>query len=126
MKLGKKALVYFALTGVIALAGGGMTFMLFSSNSEKSSDLRRLKSEARKPQDLQVELDEAKLKAQASAIELAHLEQNIPELVYVPTMLKELEQFGNESGVKVFGVRPFVTVHTSKKGKEKKKPFSMN
>lgn len=115
------------MTGVIALAGGGMTFMLFNSNSEKSSNLRRLKAEARKPQELQVELDEAKLMAQASATELAHLEQNIPELAYVPTMLKELEQFGNESGVKVFGVRPFVTVHTSKKGKEPKKnekPYS--
>ncbi len=127
MKVGKKALVYFALTGVIALAGGGMIFMFASSNSDKSSDLRRLKTEARKPQELRLELDEAKIKAQLSATELAHLEQNIPELAYVPTMLKELEQFGNDSGVKVYGVRPFVAVHTSKKGKERKKdekPYS--
>lgn len=127
MKLGKKALVYFALTGVLALAGGGMAFMLMGSNSEKSSDLKRLKAEARKPDELQAELEEAKLNAQASATELAHLEQNIPELAYVPTMLKELEQFGNESGVKVYGVRPFVAVHTSKKDKVKKKnekPYS--
>ena len=127
MKSGKKALVYFALTGVFALVGGGMTLMLFSSNSERASELKRLKAEAKKPEELQVELEEAKLSAQSSATELAHLEQNIPELAYVPTMLKELEQFGNESGVKVYGVRPFVAVHVSKKGKEKKrdeKPYS--
>src|SRR5262249_32636476 len=45
-------------------------------------------------------------KLAASKVQLSHLEQGVPEVAYVPTLLKELEKAGKAAGMDVLGVRP--------------------
>lgn len=117
--------VYFGLSGLVFLLAGGYAFSLFGAIGDKGGELARLKAEAMRPEDLQAELEAAQLESAQSAAQLAHLEKSVPEVAYVPTMLKELEQFGKASGVQVFGVRPFIAV-TSEKDKKRKlaKPYT--
>lgn len=127
MKGMKRATIYFVLSAVVFLVGGGFAFMLFGSLGDKTSEIAKLKSEARHPDELQADLDSAKATWQDNGIKLAHLEKGIPEVAYVPTMLKELEAFGKQSGVQVFGVRPYIAATpASKKDKKKQldKPYT--
>lgn len=121
-----KAKLIFVLAGVAFLLSAGGAFMLFNAMGERTSKIAALKSEAQKPEELQATLDELNAQAAQSAMQLAHLEKGIPELAYVPTMLKELEAYGNNSGIKVHGVRPFVVASGPKDKKTKKteKPYT--
>lgn len=122
-----RALIYLALSGLVFLGGGAGAFMLFGSLGEKSNELAKLKADAKQPAELQQQIETLTQESQATGAKLAHLEQGIPEVAYIPTMLKELEAFGAKNGVKVYGVRPFIAPQAvSKKDAKKKaeKPYT--
>lgn len=106
MKRGPKPQLFIILTIFVFLLGGAGTYFLFSGNSEKQAEIARLKSEARDTAALETELGELHTQLVNSAEQLAHLEKGIPEIAYIPTMLKELETFGKANGIDVHGVRP--------------------
>lgn len=126
MKKISRAKLIFVMAGVAFAISAGGAFMLFNAMGEKTSRIAALKSEAQKPEELQATLDELNAQASQSALQLAHLEKGIPELAYVPTMLKELEAYGKNSGIKVHGVRPFVVASgpKDKKAKKAEKPYT--
>ena len=118
-----KATFYFVLTGVMAAVWLGGGFFLYSGNSEKEAQVEALRKDARDTKELEAELASVKKEAVENASKLAHLEKGIPELAYVPTMLKELEAFGKEHGINVTGVRPVPKAEPRGKSKEERKPY---
>lgn len=126
MRKFSKAKVIFVASGAAFLLFAGCAFMLFSAMGDKTSKIEALKTEAQKPEELEATLEELNGQATESAMQLAHLEKGIPELAYVPTMLKELEAYGKNSGIKVHGVRPFVVASgpKDKKSKKTEKPYT--
>ena len=127
MKAKSSATLLFIMTGVVTLLGGGGAFMLYNSLSGKNDELAKLKSEAKDPKELEKELATRTKEMTANAATLSHLEKGIPELAYVPTMLKELEATGKKCGIQVYGVRPTIPVATTKKAgesaKKREKPY---
>jgi Tfp pilus assembly protein PilO len=91
--------------GMLVL-GGAATFFGYSSMTEKESEVAQLKTEVKDAHTVQKELESSKAKLDECATKLKHLEANMPDFAYVPTMLAELERVGKENGIAVLGVRP--------------------
>lgn len=98
--------VFLILTILTVLAGSALAYMQFSAYGEVTTDIEKLKKEAKDANQVQQELDDAILQLNETRAKLTHLEQSVPEMAYVPTMLKELEKLGKECGIAVTGVRP--------------------
>lgn len=98
--------VFLILTILTVLAGSALAYMQFSAYGEVTTDIEKLKKEAKDANQVQQELDDAILQLNETRAKLTHLEQSVPEMAYVPTMLKELEKLGKECGIDVTGVRP--------------------
>jgi Tfp pilus assembly protein PilO len=84
------ALNYFAYTKV---AGAGAMLLSVKKDQEKARMVPQM-------------LKESAAKLADSQAELKHLESGIPDVAYMPTMLKELETLGNTCGMQVTAVRP--------------------
>lgn len=121
----KPFLIMMLLTIVVS---GGLCYMQYQSYSQVTADVERLTKEKKDAKQVQAELAESQAKLEQSKLQLAHLEQGVPELAYVPTLLKELEKAGTEAGVEVLGIRPVPrSAPAPKKGeslKAKSKPYS--
>jgi Tfp pilus assembly protein PilO len=125
VKKSKKAGFLFLMSFLVFLLGGGAAFMLLSSNGEKSSEIARLKSEAKDANALEADLATLHTDVVTASEQLAHLEKGIPEIAYIPTMLKELETFGKANGIEVHGVRPVpAPKDKDSKNKRKAKPYN--
>ncbi len=98
--------LFIVLTILTVLAGSGLSYMQYSSYTELSGKVDQLKKSAKDRTEIQAELSDANTQLNETRGKLVHLEQSIPEPTYVPTMLKELEKLGKESGIDVLGVRP--------------------
>lgn len=105
-KRGPNPKIFLILTIITVLAGSGLSYMQFTSYSEVKDDVETLKKTAKDPAQVQSELDDVILKLNDTRAKLTHLEQGVPEMEYVPTLLKELEKLGKECGIEVTGVRP--------------------
>ena len=106
MKKGPNPKLFLILTILTVLAGSALSYMQFSAYSEVSADVEKLKQNAKDPAEVQTELDQAIVRLNETRSKLTHLEQSVPEMEYIPTMLKELEKLGKECGIDVTGVRP--------------------
>lgn len=106
MKKAPNPKLFLILTILTVLAGSALAYMQFSAYGEVSADIENLKKNAKDPAEVQAELDAAILKLNETRSKLTHLEQSVPEMEYVPTMLKELEKLGQDCGIQVNGVRP--------------------
>jgi Tfp pilus assembly protein PilO len=111
------------------LVSTGLCYMQYSAYGDVKAEVERLKKEQLDEKDVKKSLETATSELTASKVELSHLEQGVPEIAYVPTLLKELEKAGKAAGIEVLGVRPIpkAAVDTSKKmtgeqGKKSKKP----
>lgn len=98
--------IYIALAVVGILGGGGLLYMQYSANTELQDKVHVLEGQVRAQKDLPAQLEVSKRKLDVTRSQLAHLERNVPDFAYVPTMLKELEALGKQSGLLVIGVRP--------------------
>lgn len=125
MRRGPNPKPFLIMMVATLLVSSGLAYMQYSKLGEVNAEVNQLKKEQLDEKDVQKQLDEATGKLAASKVELSHLEQGVPEVAYVPTLLKELEKTGKESGVEVLGVRPIpraATVSTTpKSGGEKTK-----
>lgn len=121
----KKATFLWILTAAIFLVGGGGSYMIYGGLSDKQAKINSLKAEAKDAEALEAELADLKTQVGESSDKLAHLEKGIPELAYIPTMLKELETFGKANGIDVKGVRPIpAPKDKNAKVKKKAKPYN--
>jgi Tfp pilus assembly protein PilO len=101
-----KALGILAIT-VIAL-GGGATYFQFQNVSKAKAKVAALEAEVPTQKDLESELVATSTKLKEFRTQLQHLEANVPDVAYVPTLMKELEAMGKSHNIVVTGVRPAV------------------
>lgn len=101
----------------IMLCGGGV-YWQYTSKVEAEARLAALKSEVPDEQTVRDRLAESQAVLDEHKYKLLHLEANVPQSAYIPTLLWELERMGRENGIKVTGVRPVLTPSSSKKPKD--------
>lgn len=121
-----KPTIWLVLTALVAFVGAGGMYMQYSSYSSIEVERNKLKKEVKRPYQVQEELDDIKKQVEEGQQKLEHLEKSVPAFAYVPTLLKELETFGREHGLEVFGVRPIPKQESAKdkkSGKQKKQPY---
>lgn len=106
MKTGPNPKIFMVLTAVTLLVGSGLTYMQYNSYTEATSEVERLRAEAKDAEEVERELQVAIDRLNETRGKLVHLEQSVAEMVYVPTLLKELENLGTQCGIQVTGVRP--------------------
>lgn len=125
MKKTPKPTLWLALTAAIALVGAGGMYMQYGSYSDLGSEEVKLRRLARRPYQVEEELSKIMGDVQVAQQQLIHLEKAVPAFAYVPTLLKELESFGRQHGLEIFGVRPMPKQEAKdKKGaKKKKEPY---
>jgi Tfp pilus assembly protein PilO len=70
---------------------------------------RELDIAGRVSQHLQVSSE----KLQQVRLKLAHLEKSVSDYQYVPTLLKELDQFGEQTGIEILGIRPQISANAA-------------
>lgn len=106
MKKQPNAKVFMGLTALTLLVGMGLAFFQYSALQDNQARVAKLRKDSLDETQLDLELKSSLAKLQDCSARLNHLEKGVPELEYVPTMLKELETIGKESGLDVLGVRP--------------------
>ena len=121
MKLNLTPKSFYALTGVVAAVGAGLMWMTNSSISAQVSHIETLKKEVRDEKTVLKELDESKKKVEDLKFKLVHLEAGVQDFAYIPTMLKELEQFGKKNNLDITQVKPLITPVTPGKEEDKHK-----
>jgi Tfp pilus assembly protein PilO len=121
MKLNLTPKSFYALTVVVVAAGAGLMWMTNSSISSQVSHIETLKKEVRDEKTVLKELDESKKKVEDLKFKLVHLEAGVQDFAYIPTMLKELEQFGKKNNLDITQVKPLITPTTPGKDKEDEK-----
>ncbi len=103
--------------------GGYLNYSAHASVEDMSAHLDKLRGDAQDEHQIKQSLAEAIKKRDECAASLKHLEVGVPDLAYVPTLLKELELTGNACGIEVSGVRPIVARKPKGDEKEEKKPY---
>lgn len=97
---------FMLLTGVAIIGGIALCMFQYSSLQNTKEAVAKLKHDALDQTSLEMQLKDSESKLQQCSAQLNHLEKGVPELDYVPTMLKELESIGKENGLDVLGVKP--------------------
>lgn len=123
MKRSRAPQLFLILAAVALAAGAGGTFLQYQELSDKWDKVAELKREARDPKDIQADLDKTREELVKSKTELEHLEKSVPAFAYIPTMLRELEQFGKQNGIEVLGVRPIPKPEPKDKKKKKREAY---
>jgi Tfp pilus assembly protein PilO len=108
MKRGPNAKTYMLMAIGTFVVGLGASYFGYSQMTGIQGEISALKTEVKDEKEVQNELDTAKAKLDECAAKLQHLEQGVPELAYVPTLMTELEKTVKQFGIKVLGVRPIV------------------
>ena len=111
---------FMALTVLTLVLGLGLVSFQYSALSDAKDRVAKLKKDALDEGELERQLRSSTTDLQQCSARLNHLEKGIPELAYVPTMLKELENVGTENGLQILGVRPVPKQVSPKDQKEKK------
>lgn len=99
-------LLYFVLTGVAVVATAGGTYWQISTKAKKQKELDGYLALMQDESVVEKELQASTNQVKTTSDRLAHLEQGVPDLAYMPTLLTELERIGLERGIVVTGVRP--------------------
>jgi Tfp pilus assembly protein PilO len=125
VKRNSKATLFLILSGVVFLLGCGGAYVLYGEYSSKEAEAAKLRKDTKDFKQLETELQTIIDENKDNMVKLAHLEKGVPEMAYVPTMLKELEAFGKKNGIQVLGVRPVPQAQSNDpKKKPKAKPYN--
>jgi Tfp pilus assembly protein PilO len=102
--INQQTLTLIALLAVIL--GGGAIYLQYNSMTEAEAKMKALDEEV--PDEAELTENLAKAEAQIGTLktELTHLEMGVPQLAYIPTLLKEIETVGYSANMRVTGVRP--------------------
>lgn len=114
------------LAAIATLGGGTMTYLVYGKYTDSQARLTDLRNRTRDSKAIERRLAESVQKLAQSSQQLQHLEQGVPEIAYVPTLLTELERTGKESGIQVLGVRPMPADKNAKEPKGNNKKLYQN
>ena len=99
----------FGTMAVLALLlGGGATYWQYSVSRKATAKIIALRAGTPDDEELQRSLAESTRKLAEYRKNVEHLEAGVPDVAYVPTLMKELEEVGERNDIKVIGVRPVV------------------
>jgi type IV pilus assembly protein PilO len=112
------------LMAVAAIAlGGGAVYMQYKSMTGAQARYKALDAEVPDEKEVKDNLAQTEVKLGEIQVQLDHLEKGVPTVAYVPTLLKELEQTGLASEIRVTGVRPVAAPPTPPGAMEEKPPY---
>ncbi|MBX7134783.1 MAG: type 4a pilus biogenesis protein PilO [Fimbriimonadaceae bacterium] len=124
MNSGPNPTTFLILAAAALVAGGSAIYYQSTQLSDAESSISALKKKLRDEKQTALEVTTTGDKVAESQQRLDHLEQGVPELAYIPTMLTELENVGRKDGIIVLGVRPIQKpADKSKDGKPKKQSY---
>ncbi len=112
------------LAFVVLVLGGGATYFQYNAVQAAKADMAVLEAQVPSQKELEKSLADSHSKLVAYQKQLEHLEGSVPDVAYIPTLMKELEQIGLGHGIKVTGVRPAPVVlqpGLPQEGKKKEK-----
>jgi Tfp pilus assembly protein PilO len=110
-----KVKLFFILAGVATVAGGGANMWLMGQRGEATSELESIKKEIQDEDEVSALQVKLRAELDESGLQLEHLEKNVAQTSYIPTLVSEVEIVANKSNLTLTGLKP-------KKIEEKKKP----
>ncbi|MCH7945759.1 MAG: type 4a pilus biogenesis protein PilO [Armatimonadetes bacterium] len=105
--------VFGAMTAFALLLGSGATYAQYSVANKATAKIATLEAETPSDEELQKSLADSTRTLAEYRDNVDHLEAGVPDVAYVPTLLKELEEVGERNNIKVIGVRPVAQVFMS-------------
>ena len=126
MKRAPNMRVVTAITIVACVGGVGACFYQYSALNDAQARVDSVQKKAKSEKTLQAQAVRTANQLKECTDRLAHLEQSIPEVAYVPTLLKDLETVGRANGLEVLGVRPVPKTDKKddkSKSSDSKKPY---
>ncbi|MGV3618029.1 MAG: type 4a pilus biogenesis protein PilO [Fimbriimonas sp.] len=106
MKATRDPRVFMLLGGLGVALGAGLLYAQYGGLTEQQAKVDSLAAQVRAQKDVPAQLQVSQRELDRVRSELAHLERNVPDFAYVPTLLRELEAVGKASGLRVLGIRP--------------------
>ena len=100
--------VFGAMTVFAMLLGGGATYWQYNAAGKATAKIAALQLGTPSDEELQRSLAESTSTLAEYRKNVEHLEAGVPDVAYVPTLMKELEEVGQRNDFKVIGVRPVV------------------
>jgi Tfp pilus assembly protein PilO len=110
--------IFLGLAAASFVLGGFFVYSQWNGVSEQQAAVDEIQKQVDESAGVRKELATAETRLSELRVKLAHLEKGVPDYRYVPTLLTELEKFGNANGMHVTAIRPMVT-KTSAKPDEK-------
>ncbi len=117
--------LFMGLGALGVVVGLGVLYMQYSGLAEQQDLVDKLRREVVAQRDVPEQLKASEADLTRIRAQLAHLERNVPDFAYVPTMLREVESVGKASGLQVVGIRPMDKTDAAKAEEAKgiKKPY---
>ncbi len=112
--------IFVGLAAASIVGGGFMVYSQYSSLNEQQEKVDLVQKQVDDAAGVKLELEKSEERLSQLKVKLAHLEKGVPDYRYIPTLLTELETFGNANGIHVTGVRP---VAAKPSGKPDEKGF---
>ena len=97
--------------------------MTNASNSEQATHIATISKELRDEKEVQKELEDSVKKVDDLKFKLKHLEEGVQQFAYIPTMMKELEDFGKKNQIKVVEIKPIPGAVAKDKDDKKKSAY---
>jgi Tfp pilus assembly protein PilO len=91
---------------VVLALGGGATYFQYNAVQAAKAEVAALEGQVPSQEELMKSLSDSGMKLADYRKKLEHLEKSVPDVAYIPTLMKELEQIGIGHKIKVTGVRP--------------------
>ncbi|MBS1723770.1 MAG: type 4a pilus biogenesis protein PilO [Armatimonadetes bacterium] len=104
----------------VVLVGSGISYWAYNTSKDGKARYDQLAKEVPDEGDLKRQVSDSEDKINATKSQLQHLEQSVPSLAYVPTLLTEMERLGAEHHILMTGVRPVIGEREQKDNSEKK------
>ncbi len=112
---------FFLLSGLVFVLGLGFLYLTYSNNVTQAQALEAQRKDIKDIKSVQADLDAGKTKINDLRSKLSHLENGVPPVAYVATLLHELEECGKKNNIEILGVQPEVIERKKDNGEEKKK-----
>lgn len=123
LKPTKSTLVFLGgALGLLVAAIGGILWFLNGQLTSRGEDLQRREAELKDGQKIAKQRDQASLLLEQDRKQILFLESSVSDAVYVPTLLKQVEDLAKGTHNRVLAVRPQVIVEAPTKLEQRRDP----